>query len=243
MKEPQQDKAEFDRFAGGYRDLIKDPIRDRFAADQEFFFRRKLDVFRDFFRSVDIDMRRLSWLDVGCGQGDLLRMGKPLFAAVAGCDPSDRMLESCSDLQVRQQGDAASLPYEDAAFDFVTAVCVYHHVSEAMRPALTREVIRVLRPGGIACVVEHNPLNPVTQIIVRRSSVDADAHLLSARRMRNLLTQAGAAPIRTSYFLLFPESIHRILSVAENALRFAPFGGQYSVFARRDPQRPGETIS
>jgi hypothetical protein len=42
------------------------------------------------------------------------------------------------------------------------------------------EMARVLRPGGVVCIMEHNQWNPVTQLIVRRARMD-DGAILSSR--------------------------------------------------------------
>ena len=46
----------------------------------------------------------------------------------------------------KASGFARRVPFEDASFDVVTMVCVYHHVDLADRPALTADVSRVLKP-------------------------------------------------------------------------------------------------
>src|SRR5579863_7248051 len=92
MKPQQEKPARFDGYADDYAALIRDPIRDKFAAGSAFFFERKIQVIRDFLARAAIDSRALSWLDIGCGQGDLLRAGKQYFKDAAGCDPSHGML-------------------------------------------------------------------------------------------------------------------------------------------------------
>ena len=233
MNEQHEKPTDFNAYAGNYADLIRDPIRETFAASNRFFVERKLQIIRRFYQTIGIETRELSWLDVGCGQGDLLRLGRTYFKSAVGCDPSEGMLESCSDLEVRPQRTMVSLPFDDGRFDFITAVCVFHHVSISQRSLLTAEALRLLKPGGIFCVIEHNPLNPVTRLIVSRTPVDADAQLLSARQTRRMLLSAGSKLIRTQYFLLFPERIHKFAATLEERLARIPLGGQYSVFAQR----------
>src|SRR5262249_6758975 len=151
-----------------------------------------------------VDTRRLTWLDVGCGRGDLLRMGRSSFASSVGCDVSAGMLEATRDLEVRQQSSVDRIPWPDHAFDFITAVCVFHHVRKPHRLALVREMLRVLKSGGCVCIIEHNPLNPITRLVVSRSPVDAGANLLSASQTQQLLVDAGARTWRTQYFLYLP---------------------------------------
>src|SRR5688572_30778221 len=107
----QQEKPGFDAYSADYAALIHDPIREKFAASNRFFFQRKLQVIRDFYRRIEVDTRNLSWLDVGCGQGDMLRAGKSYFKSAVGCDPSEGMLQSCSDLEVKHQLSQDALPF------------------------------------------------------------------------------------------------------------------------------------
>ena len=80
-------------------------------------------------------------------------------------------------------------------------------------------------------MIEHNPLNPATRLIVSRTPVDADAHLLRARQAAALISAAGATVMETRYFLFVPQRFHRYLSALEHRLSTAPLGGQYAVFA------------
>jgi ubiquinone/menaquinone biosynthesis C-methylase UbiE len=231
MKPQEEKQPGFDQYARDYASLIQHPIRDRFAANA-FFFERKIDTIRRFFERAGVQSTRLDWLDVGCGQGDLLRLGGRYFKSTTGCDPSVEMLKSCQDLQVQHQQSMDSLPFEDATFDFVTAVCVYHHVPAERRLGLTAEARRVLKPGGVFCVIEHNPTNPITRLIVAQTPVDADGDLLSAKKMGRILSQSGCTVAETQFFLLFPEFLHRITRPLEHALSGIPLGGQYAIFSR-----------
>jgi SAM-dependent methyltransferase len=225
--------AEFDRYAaGGYSKILLDPIRGRFAG-AEFYFRRKLILLREFCQQRGIETERAEWLDVGCGDGGLLRMGQPYFRSAAGCDVSEGMLGECAGLNVRHQDSARRVPFEDASFDIVTMVCVYHHVEPADRAALTADVSRVLKPRGLLCIIEHNPFNPVTQLVVWRHPVDAHAQLLTAGKMRGLVKDAQLEILATRYFLFFPERFYSALAATETKLSSVPLGGQYAVFCRK----------
>jgi ubiquinone/menaquinone biosynthesis C-methylase UbiE len=231
MKPQPEKPPEFDQYASDYAALIDHPIRNRFAGG-EFFFERKIDVIRRFFKRAGVGTEKLDWLDVGCGQGDILRRGASLFKSVAGCDPSQEMLKSCAGLQVRPQLSMDTLPFADASFDFVSVICVYHHVPAEQRLALTKELRRVLKPGGFVCIIEHNPRNPITRLIVAQTPVDADGDLLTANEMGRLLSNAAFRVSETQFFLLFPEFLHRFTRPLEHALSAFPFGGQYAIFSR-----------
>jgi SAM-dependent methyltransferase len=225
--------AEFDDYAAaGYSKLLEDPIREKFGGSR-FFVERKLKLVTDLYRQYAAATESANWLDLGCGDGTLLKMGKGYFNEVAGCDVSDGMLQHCEGLNVRRQDSAKQIPFEDRSFDLVTAVCVYHHVDIADRSALTAEIARVLKSPGIFCLVEHNSLNPVTQLIVRRSPIDSQAHLLTAGKVRRLARAARMEILATRYFLYFPERLYSKMATTEAKLSTLPLGGQYAVLCRK----------
>jgi len=225
--------VEFDGYSRNYDALLKDPIRDGFARDANFFHVRKWLLLQDFFRRRRTSTADLRWLDLGCGKGELLRLGHESFGEAWGCDPSIEMLKECGDLRVRHQSQAAVLPFDSDSFDLITAACVYHHLTPAGRRAVAMEARRVLRPGGAFAIFEHNPWNPVTRMIVSRTPVDANAVLLTAGEVRNIMKAAELAPVSTRYYLYLPERVFRRAGRWENYLARVPAGGQYAVFGLR----------
>ncbi|MFZ0590558.1 MAG: class I SAM-dependent methyltransferase [Bryobacteraceae bacterium] len=231
-------EPEFDGYSGSYEDLLKDPIRDRFTGEaSEFFHVRKRDLIRDYFRSRSVETRKLRYLDLGCGKGELIRLLQNDFAQVSGCDPSAGMMAAGGlkdrGIETRVQEPNGGIPFENAGFDFVTAVCVYHHVPPQYRRNLTAEVKRVLRPGGVFAIVEHNPYNPVTRLIVSRTPVDADAILLAPGETSQLMQSEEMRIDDRQYFLYLPENLYRKFGVLERILgSWVPLGGQYAVFGR-----------
>jgi SAM-dependent methyltransferase len=193
-------------------------------------------LIQDYFRRRSLRSKDLCWLDVGCGKGELLRLGKAHFRASMGCDPSAEMLSQCGDLRVSHQPEPTRLPFDDQSFDFVTAACVYHHLVQGERVALTREARRVLRPGGLFVIFEHNPWNPATRLVVSRAPVDSNAVLLRARESRGLMRAAGLVPLDTLYYLYLPQRLFEFAGKLERLLTGVPFGGQYAVFGEKRPE-------
>jgi ubiquinone/menaquinone biosynthesis C-methylase UbiE len=228
-------KPEFDRFSASYERLLNDPLRDRFSSGgSAFFHARKRDLIRDHFRRCKKDTRKLAYLDVGCGKGQLLTLLRNEFARVAGCDPSACMLDipelSKSSIETRVQENPDRIPFGGQEFDLVTAVCVFHHIPPFARRTLLLEMCRVLKPGGTIGVIEHNPYNPVTRLIVSRTPVDADAILLRPVMTRRLFREAGLTIEDQRYFLYFPSSVYEQIGSIESAFAKIPLGGQYAVF-------------
>jgi len=225
--------AEFDTYAQDYKELLRDPIRDRFATDPRFYTERKWILLRDYLARLGRSTRQMSWLDVGCGEGDLLRYGQNAFARLAGCDSSSEMMRAAQGLEVRHQSPPDRLPFDDAEFDLATAVCVFHHVEPAHRLGLVLEMTRVLRPGGIVCLIEHNAQNAVVRRMVKRIPVDVNAVLLEQRECYDLFARAGLRPLPGEFFLYLPERLYRPLSRLESLGRKIPLGGQYAAFGSK----------
>lgn len=227
-------EREFDAFAPSYADLLRHPLRDCFSSNQSGCFqRRKRDLIAKRFARLAVVTKTWSYLDVGCGQGELLHLLSPNFAISKGCDTSLAMLREADPEKIVFQDDPLRLPFPDCSFDFATAVCVYHHVVPADRLALTGEIFRVLKPGGVFCIIEHNPLNPITRIVVASTPVDAAASLLSYRQVWRLMREGGVELEETSFFMYLPERLYRLAQNMEESLKHLPLGGQYAVFGRR----------
>lgn len=225
-------RGQFDHFAPRHDQLLQDPLRSIFASDPLHFYRRKWHVLDRLLRRTRRRPELTAWLDVGCGRGEFLEVAGPHFAVAAGCDPSYGMLSSpLPDFPVHKQQQPTSLPFPSHSFDFITAVCVFHHVSPSQRRALINDIRRVLRPGGLFCLIEHNPYNPVTRRIVNRCPIDADAELLTLRTASRLVTESGFRPVASEFFLYVPERWYQHFSPIEGVLRTVPLGGQYALLA------------
>jgi ubiquinone/menaquinone biosynthesis C-methylase UbiE len=227
-------KPEFDQFSDSYEALLKDPVRDRFMGGSgDFFHRRKRDLIRAYFHQRGVSTSGMTYLDLGCGKGELAGLLSNDFGKTCGCDPSEGMLKFAPGIETRPQTDPEVIPFADASFDFVTAVCVYHHVPLEARARLTAEVARVLKPGGTFAIIEHNPKNPFTRAIVKRTPVDADAILLPARETEGLLSLPKFEMLALQYFLYLPEKLYGKLGAMERLLTGVSWGGQYAAFAKR----------
>jgi SAM-dependent methyltransferase len=232
MPPPTRVSREFDQYAPAYADLIEDPMRNHFTQDPLHFHRRKWLLLQRLLQRANVPIAKQRWLDVGCGRGELLELAGHRFAQAMGCDPSTEMISQSASFRKVHQPSLSELPFDDGSVDFVTAVCVYHHVHGTDRMSLSREMRRVLAPGGLCCVIEHNPLNPITRAIVRRCPVDIDTELLRAPETSMLLLRAGFEATTVDYFLYFPERMFDRVGRAERILSKIPFGGQYAVLAR-----------
>lgn len=88
----------------------------------------------------------ISVLDAGCGT-------KPYLPFVAPYAAMYRGLDTVPGEYVDDVGVVESLPYADESFDLVLCTQVFEHLSDPA--AATREIHRVLKPGGVALVSTH----------------------------------------------------------------------------------------
>lgn len=104
-----------------------------------------------------------TYLDVGCGTGDMaLEIIKQAPGSrVVGIDPSEGMLEvgkekikaaGLSQAISLEKGDVLNLDFGDNAFDgAITAFCIRNVVD---RRRGLQEIFRVIRPGGLLVILE-----------------------------------------------------------------------------------------
>jgi SAM-dependent methyltransferase len=181
------------------------------------------------------DPSQLTVLDVGCGVGVTDRYLVDRFAHVVGVDIFQGVLEratAANPLAEYKLYDGLTLPLADRSVDVAFAICVVHHVPPPQWGAFAAEMARVLRPGGIAAIFEHNPFNPLTRLVVSNCVFDEDAVLLRRSTAAGLLTQAGLAPAEDRYIAFLPVG-GRAAATIERALYRVPLGAQYYVSATR----------
>src|SRR5258708_3236978 len=120
MPSSPKQSPEFDQYAPSYAELLDDPQRNRFARDPLHFQRRKWLLLQALLKRNGVAPQTQRWLDVGCGQGELLSIAGSSFASAQGCDPSPCMLPPNASFQTRVQASLFALPFEDGSVDFVT---------------------------------------------------------------------------------------------------------------------------
>jgi acetyltransferase-like isoleucine patch superfamily enzyme/ubiquinone/menaquinone biosynthesis C-methylase UbiE len=156
-------RREFDAHADDY-----DPWLYRYCgrlanSDEVARYRTHLVGLLEFGR---VDPRGVTALDAGCGFGFTLLLLRWLVGAdVHGVDISERMLRTVreylpllsaefKDAIHVAQANVDQLPYEEGSFDLVLSVEAISHYRDV--DAFIREAARVLHPGGVLLIHDHN---------------------------------------------------------------------------------------
>jgi len=104
-----------------------------------------------------------AWLDLGCGQGQLLRLAGELGFAARGVDASPEMLAVAERIGLAVEiGDAFAVLAKtpSGSLAVVSAFDLVEHFSRDNGFRLLREMRRVLQPGGLALLKLPNAASP-----------------------------------------------------------------------------------
>jgi SAM-dependent methyltransferase len=218
----------FDAYDKTFGAVVQSSI-DFSGLPHSFFTAAKVDALRELIAVRLPDVHKPHMLDVGCGVGEFHPFVRGMFGRLCGTDTSAASIAQARIRNPDVQYEACAgdtLPYDRASFDLSIAICVLHHVPPPRWVGFLREMRRVVRPGGLVCLIEHNPFNPLTRLAVVRCEFDRDAVLLRARGARALMADAGLRDARSHYFLLLPWA-GPLARRVEHGFRRIPLGAQY----------------
>jgi SAM-dependent methyltransferase len=226
----------FDTFSRDYGKAIGHPVRSLLESDgQNEFLRAKAAGLAEWWDGTGRPAPRV--LDFGCGTGLLtkylhdLRPDWQYFMT----DPSPGMVAAARETAPFAACgvlEGESMPFDVAEFDLVLMSGVVHHVPESEWHAMFTRVYGALAVDGRLLIFEHNPWNPLTQLVVRTTPVDRDAKMHSATRVIRALSRVGFVIESRRYIHFFPprsDAGRRF----ERGLGWLPLGTQYLVRATR----------
>jgi SAM-dependent methyltransferase len=226
--------VDFDAYANTYADAIRRSIGFS-GQGHETFTRRKARYLLDLAARRLGDPAGLRVLDVGCGIGLTDQHLAGRFQELHGVDMATEAVHRAAVTNPSvfyQAYDGWRLPFGDASFDMAFAICVLHHVAPEQRPSFVAELRRVVRPGGIVAIFEHNPFNPLTRVAVSRCDFDEYAVLLTRRLASRLLAEAGLQAVERRYIIFLPFERRRTVAI-ERVLGWLPAAAQYYVASTR----------
>lgn len=166
-------------------------------------------------------------LDVGCGDGALVRFMARHGAHATGVEISDEALSRAqahdpAGGETYLQGEAKALPLPDESFDTVTFFNSLHHVPTCEIAEALRESHRVLRPGCLLYVAEPLADGPLFELL--KPIEDETGVRAAAYREVQAATHANSFEAVAEFFYDAP-------------IRYLDFADARSRFEAVDPRR------
>lgn len=222
--------AEFDRYASEYTDLV-----DRSTAlsgeTSEYFINYKTSY---LVRTAGKGPWKI--LDYGCGVGLLsaaLERALP-GSEVHGFDVSGESIRKAAS-SVAGRGVFTDNPdHLHADYSLIVVSNVLHHIEPGARRQTLQQLSGRLAKGGRILVFEHNPVNPLTRLVVSRCPFDKGVVLLTPREVSRYFHDAGLRKIRRDYIVFFPKAL-AFLRFTELFLAWCPAGAQFALLGRKEP--------
>lgn len=202
----------------------------------EYFVQKKVDHLK---AAVDTHFagktQGRSSLDIGAGEGQYSLGLQSLGFSATLTDVSPEFLEVArkkSGIQDCVVADASNLPFAPESRDVIVLAMVLHHIPVEKWPAVFAECRRVLMPGGLVAIYEHNPWNPLTRRVMASLPFDADANPRPLPVMKKHVAAAGFTFLIQEYLFFVPGAL-KVLCPVEKLLTWCPAGAQYALIAAK----------
>lgn len=235
----QDEIHEFDTFSEGYRIIHTKNLRLS-GAESNYFCEHKILEIKKQECSQSIKL-----LDFGCGDGLISTYFFRHFPSgfYYGIDVSSenikRALLHKSDHCSFYLYQGNELPFEDETFDIALVANVFHHIDRNDHMKTIMEICRKLKPTGRLYIFEHNPLNPVTQWIVKTCVFDKKAKLLLPNQFKRYFKNSQILNFKLRYLLFFPRHrLFRWFIKFEKYLSKIPVGAQYLIIGQKNTRKP-----
>jgi len=173
-----QSEQEFHDRQATSRATTLSKLPDAYQFSDESYLSHESWIRPAFSQLGDLAGRRV--LDYGCGHGMaaivLARRGGLVsgFDLSAGYVAEARQRAHANGVLVDfEQADAHCLPYENESFDAVFGNAILHHLDLQLAG---RELVRILKPKGVAVFCEPWRENPLLQLARRRATYSGKEH-------------------------------------------------------------------
>ena len=222
----------YEKIAENYSDIHKKSLLGLSKKDFKYFVRYKLDIVKQKTK-----IEPLNILDFGCGVGESCLYIRNIFPQthITGIDTSDFSINSCKKLNiVNSFFYSLDLSKDDnltEKYDLIFAACVFHHIEPKKREKVLKKLISALNKNGKLYIFEHNPFNPVTSLIFKKSEIDKGCYMMSPfqlKRMFKKLNMKGTKIHSEKYVIFMPriDFFEKIFFI-EKYFEKIPIGCQY----------------
>lgn len=233
---------EFNNYAKNYNYGLDNPLKKIFGNKPDDFFKIKINWLLNLIKQTGAkEYKRLEILDFGCGTGLFLKRINDLKLNInlSGADTSKAMLNEAQKILTGHSNSKLHLISDNDLppnhFDIIIVSSVLHHINKSARQATINYLTTLLKKDGYLIIFEHNPLNPLTNLIVKTTKIDQNAILLSPPEILNYLKKNYKIKfINLDYIMFFPPRFnYNFINFLEKKFIKLPFGGQYVVTIKK----------
>ena len=161
-------------------------------------------------------------LDLGCGAGAYARiMGKNGFH-VTGLDFAWQVVQKARKKNTLAHvhfitGDATALPFSDNVFNHILCIGLFQSLHDY--PSAISEILRILKPGGVLCLMTLNRRNikdmaerffKKEEVIMVDGFPQSRLNTYDPDKFKNRLKQAGFERIHHQPVQIYPEKLNRL---------------------------------
>ncbi len=234
QKTDNNKNVSFDNYVETYQKEVQSSI-NFIGQDVDFFIELKANMITGIAGRYFDNPEQINVLDIGSGIGLTDHHLTGFFKNLHGVDVEEGVVKKAMSYNPSVKYslyDGLKLPFEDNAMDIVFAINVMHHVPPSSWKNFVSEMYRVVKPGGLGLVFEHNPLNPLTRLAVSRCEFDRDAVLIYKNRLKKMFVEASFIVNESRYIVFFPLR-YKIFRSIETVLGKIPLGAQYYLAGKK----------
>jgi 2-polyprenyl-3-methyl-5-hydroxy-6-metoxy-1,4-benzoquinol methylase len=139
-------------------EYLDDTVAQYYRPVQGYFMKKRLDLALHHIRKSIISSQLPCTLDVGYGGGTFILNLASISKEVHGIDLHDKMSIVNETLNLEGvkanlvSGNILKMPYDSESYDLVTCISVLEHFKSLELKQAIFEILRVIKPGGIAVI-------------------------------------------------------------------------------------------
>jgi len=213
-------KINFDQYSNDYKHYINDSI-NKFDKNLSYYHEKKIEITK--YRAIH---NPKNILDFGCGVGTMIPHMKKKFKK-SKIYAFDESKDSLKFLKKRYPFVSCLKNINgNIKFDLIFLSGVIHHIDRSMRKKILKKIYSLLKSTGKLIIFEHNPYNPLTNIVVKNCEFDRDAQLIKKKELINISENVNFKVVDSAYVYFFPTSMKKF-QVLEKYLEWFFLGAQY----------------
>ncbi len=116
----------------------------------------RIDTIKEILTNTNFNVENMKVLDIGAGNGEIIQAVKKYYnLPKSNVYAIDQKLPTIKDITTLTYKDG-KIPLGDKSIDVILMFAVLHHIPPKPRLEILKEVQRILRPGGLVILREHD---------------------------------------------------------------------------------------